>query len=376
MHLFTSGEFGNREIRILIVDDNSPFVLPLLRSFSGYQNIRLDVLLSSDKKANHFRYSRFLGSLETVGELTDANVESVINHAVDKFNSDLLIPTREWLSVLFFDHKSELEKFVRLHPLPDASILKITGNKWNLNEWLRENGKPFTSNCETGKGWDKDYPILLKPVFGIGGNGIQIINSPKELKRVTANLKSSREEYFLQELIVGFDIDVSFFAVDGEIIYHTIQRGLISGNMVYSKGIEFVKNTELLKLVSEIVALLNYTGIAHLDFRYSSEKKAYFLVDFNARYWSSVQGSRAMGVNFPLLVSAWTFTKKIETPDSRTGHYYFSTTAVKTMVRNLFSKRKYPVKLKETQLLYIYEDPLPELMFLLCRIVNAFKKRN
>jgi len=102
MHLFTSGEFGNREIRILIVDDNSPFVLPLLRSFSGYQNIRLDVLLSSDKKANHFRYSRFLGSLETVGELTDANVESVINHAVDKFNSDLLIPTREWLSVLFF----------------------------------------------------------------------------------------------------------------------------------------------------------------------------------------------------------------------------------------------------------------------------------
>jgi predicted ATP-grasp superfamily ATP-dependent carboligase len=373
MNRFASEEFGYGEIRILIVDDNSPFVLPLLRSFSGLANIHVDVLLSSDRTPNHFRYSRFLDRMEIVDKLTDENVESVIDRVVVKFNSDLLIPTREWLSVLFFRHKSELEKFVRLHPLPDASILEITGNKWNLNEWLKENGFPFVLTCKTGKGWDRDYPVLLKPVFGIGGKGIQLINDPNELKQITANLNSFQKKYFLQELIAGHDIDVSFFAVDGEIIYHTIQRGLISGKMVYSKGIEFVKNKDLLKQVSEIVALLNYTGIAHLDFRYSSEKKAYFLIDFNARYWSSVQGSRAMGVNFPLLVAAWTFTNNVETLDSKTGHYYFSTTAMKTMVRNLISKSKYPVKLKDTQFLYIYKDPLPELMFLIDRIVKAFK---
>lgn len=373
MNGISSEEFGNREIRILIVDDNSPFVLPLLRSFSGLANIRVDVVLSSNRTPNHFRYSRFLNSLEIVGKLNDENVESVIARAVDKFNSELLIPTREWLSVLFFKHKSELEKNVRLHPLPDASILEITGNKWNLNEWLKENGFPFVLTCKTGNGWDRDYPVLLKPVFGIGGKGIQLLNDPNELKQFADNLNAFQEKYFLQELIVGHDIDVSFFAADGKIIYHTIQRGLISGKMVYSKGIEFVKNRELLKQVSEIVALLNYTGIAHLDFRYSSEKNAYYLIDFNARYWSSVQGSRAMGVNFPLLVAAWTYTNKVEILDSRTGPYYFSTTAVKTMVRNLFSKSKYPVKLKDTQLLYILIDPLPELMFLLGRMVKAFK---
>lgn len=373
MKSIASEEFSQSEIRILIVDDNSPFVLPLLRSFSGIANIHVDVLLSSDRKANHFRFSRFLGSLEIVSKLTEENVESVLEAAVDKFNSDLLIPTREWLSVLFFNHKSELEKFIRLHPLPKASILGITGNKWKLNEWLRENGFPSALTCEIDKGWNRDYPILLKPVFGIGGKGIRIINNPDELKSFTAQLNVSREENFLQELIVGYDIDVSFFAVDGKIIYHTIQRGLISGEMVYSKGIEFVKNRELLKLVSEIVASLDYTGIAHLDFRYSSEKNAYFLIDFNARYWSSVQGSRAMGVNFPLLVTAWTFTKQEENPDSRCGHYYFSGTAMHTLVRNLFSNQHYPVKLKDTQLLYIYKDPKPELMFLLGRIVKSFK---
>ena len=373
MNHIPAGENGNRVIRILIVDDNSPFVLPLLRSFSGLANFRVDVLLSSDRKPNHFRYSRYLDRLERTGRLTDENVVPVIHRTVSKFKSELLIPTREWLSVLFYHHKPELERMVGLHPLPEASVLEITGNKWNLNEWLKENGFPFAVNSKTGKGWEGAYPVLLKPVFGIGGKGIKVINHPEELEQVTGNPDASGEDYFLQELINGQDIDVSFFAVDGKMIYHTIQKGLISGRMVYSKGIEFVRNGELLNLVSQIVAALNYTGIAHLDFRYSPEKKAYFLVDFNARYWSSVQGSRAMGVNFPLLVTAWTLSKEMEPVDYRTGHYYFSTTAVKTIFRNLFAAKRYPVKLKETQLHYICNDPLPELMFLLGRIVKIFK---
>ena len=279
----------------------------------------------------------------------------------------------EWLSVLFFNHKSELEKFVRLHPLPEASILEITGNKWNLNEWLKKNGFPSARTRKIGQGWDREYPVLLKPVFGIGGKGIQLIQDPDELKKITADVHAFQEKYFLQEHIVGHDIDISFFAVNGKIIYHTIQRGLISGKMIYSKGIEFVRNRELLELVSEIVASLNYTGIAHLDFLYSSEKDAYILIDFNARYWSSVQGSRAMGINFPLLVVAWTLTQKVETLDYRTGYYYFSSTAMKTIISNLFSKTKYPVKLKGTQLLYIFKDPLPELMFLLGKLWKACK---
>jgi carbamoylphosphate synthase large subunit len=366
-------EFGLREIRILIVDDNSPYVLPLLRSFSGSPNIRLDVLIISDQKANHFRFSRFMDRLEIVNTLTDENVDSVIDRVVVDYNSDLIIPTREWLSVLFFRHQTELEKIVRLHPLPEASILKITGNKWNLNEWLKEKGFPHALITKIENGWVGDYPILAKPVSGSGGRGIHLINGPGELDQFKAGLSTSWDGYILQELIEGHDIDVSFFAVDGKIIYHTIQQGVILRKMVYSKGIEFVRNSELLKQVTEIAALLKYTGIAHLDFRYSRDQNAYILIDFNARYWSSVQGSRAMGVNFPLLVAAWTLTNDVETPVTRTGHYYFSTTAVNTMFRNLFSRPKYPIKLKDTQLLYIFSDPLPELMFLAGRIMSAFK---
>lgn len=363
-------DFSSRKIRILVIDDNSPFVLPLLRSFSGYKNIHLDLLLSSTDRAIHFRYSRFLGKIHQVEKLDDDNLETILKETVSHFNSDLLIPTREWISVLLFDHKEELEKFVKLHPLPDSSIIKTTGDKWNLNQWLKVQGFPHAHCLENLNDWNGNYPVLLKPVFGIGGKGIRKVDKREDLIKLLHESESFDKDFILQEFIEGFDIDVSFFAVDGKILYHTIQRGLISEGLVYSKGIEFVKNEDLLLLVSSMISKLNFTGIAHLDFRYSTQKKQYILIDFNSRYWSSVQGSRAMGINFPYLVLEWTLTQKAKQLDYRTEFYYFSTTALRTKFSKLFKSSKYPVKLKDTQLPYIYKDPLPELMFLLLGIAK------
>ena len=376
MPLTTPQDFSSRSIRILVIDDNSPFVLPLLRSFSGHKNIHLDLLLSSSNTALHFRYSKFLGNIHQVENLDDGNLETIISDAVRRFDSDLLIPTREWISVFLYEHKDELGKFVKLHPLPDSAVIKVTGDKWNLNQWLKAKGYPYALCSENLNDWSGSFPVLIKPVFGIGGKGIRKVDKREDLLKLLNKESSYGKDFILQEFIEGFDIDISFFAVDGKIIYHTIQRGLISESMVYSKGIEFVKNEDLLKLVSSMISKLNFTGIAHLDFRYSIREEAYILIDFNSRYWSSVQGSRAMGINFPYLVLEWTLTKKVTQLDYRTGNYYFSTTAIKTIFRNLFSGSKYTVKLKDTQLSYIYMDPLPELMFLILGLVKTLRRKS
>jgi len=376
MPLATPQDFDSRSIRILVIDDNSPFVLPLLRSFSGYKNIHLDLLLSSSNRALHFRYSRFLGNIHQVEKLNEENLETIISDAVRRFDSDLLIPTREWISVLLYEHKDELGKFVKLHPLPDSAIIKVTGDKWNLNQWLKAKGFPYALCSENLNDWSGSFPVLIKPVFGIGGKGIRKVDKREDLLKLLNEENNYGKDFILQEFVEGFDIDVSFFALDGKIIYHTIQRGLISESMVYSKGIEFVKNEDLLKLVSSMIRKLNYTGIAHLDFRYSTSREEYILIDFNSRYWSSVQGSRAMGINFPYLVIEYTLTHKAKLLDYRTGHYYFSTTALKTMLRNLFSGSKYPVRLKDTQLSYIYQDPLPELMFLIIGLGKTLRRKS
>ena len=201
------------------------------------------------------------------------------------------------------------------------------------------------------------------------------MNDAFELQRTLDGDDRYRKGYFLQEYVEGYDIDFSFFAVDGNILYHTIQRGLISAHMEYSKGIEFIVNQEFHGLASSIINNLNYTGIGHLDFRFNSKKQEYILIDFNARYWSSVQGSRAMGVNFPYLAVIYALTQQVENLEYRTGHYYFATTALKAKFKNLFSKSKYPVRLKDTQLHFVYKDPMPELMFLVRRMLKSFKRQ-
>ncbi|MCK5135107.1 MAG: hypothetical protein KAR19_04905 [Bacteroidales bacterium] len=59
--------------------------------------------------------------------------------------------------------------------MPDSATLEITGNKWNLNQWLQSNGYPNAVTTETTYGWTNDYPVLLKPVSGIEGKGIKVI---------------------------------------------------------------------------------------------------------------------------------------------------------------------------------------------------------
>ncbi len=56
--------YFKKEINILIIDDNNaPFILSLIRSFSGYKNLNLDVLVFSNEKPHLFRYSRYIRHL-------------------------------------------------------------------------------------------------------------------------------------------------------------------------------------------------------------------------------------------------------------------------------------------------------------------------
>lgn len=368
-------DFDSRNVRLLIIDDNSPFVLPLMRSFSGYRNIHLDVLVSTQKPVHYFKYSRNLGELLKVNLLDSDNLLKTISMAVERLGSDMIIPTREWITQLLYLHKEEIEKIIKIHPLPDSETLSITGNKWNLNLWLRENGYPYSKTAGIGQKWSGDYPVLFKPVAGIGGSGIRMVDSASELEQELLLKDRYNNNYFIQEYVEGYDIDFSFLAIDGKILYHTIQKGLISSHMEYSKGIEFLDNDKLQNLAFSIIQSLKYTGIGHLDFRYNKRTGEYVLIDYNARYWSSVQGSRAMGINFPYLAVQYTLSQHVEDCKQRHGHYYFATTAFKAVIKNLISKSQYPIRLRDTQLFYLYKDPLPELMFLIGKILPPYRIR-
>jgi D-aspartate ligase len=368
-------------LKILILDDNSPFVLPLLRSFSGRPDIKLDVLVNSRQKLNHFRYSRYLRNYYKVEPFNEENFEGIVKEYILKTSADLVIPTREWISKLIYQKRTELEKLARLHPVSDLNTIDTINDKWNLNSWLEQNGFPASRSFRINKDTVSDqfldslsYPVLLKPFKGIGGKGIKMIRSRESLKSELESSDIYAGTYLIQEYINGYDIDMSFFAIDGKILFYTIQKGLVLGQLSYARGIEFVKNKELFDITSAIVRELKYTGIAHLDFRYDTKKEKFFLIDFNARYWSSLEGSRNMGVNFPVLAAEYSMGIPFDYPDYSTGTFYFAATAIKTFVSNIFSGKKYPINLAKSELRSIVLDPVPELVHTGKKIVQLIQE--
>lgn len=369
-------------VKILIIDDNSPFVLPLVRSFSDYPDIQLDVLVCNCLKPRYFKFSRFLRNVYWEKQLTEEDFEKTVKEYLRRSSADIIISTREWISKLIYHHRHWLEQIVKIHPISDVNTLDTINDKWKLNCWLEKNKFPFSRAMLVGNEPDMNimvdnlsFPVLLKPLIGIGGTGIKLINSRGDLKSAFES-KIYAKDYLIQEFIEGYDIDISFFSINGEILYYTIQKGIILGRLTYSKGIEFVKNQELYDLTSHIVRKLKYSGIAHLDFRFDSKNGTFILIDFNARYWSSLEGSRIMGVNFPLLAVMYTMGIKFSYPDYSTGTYYFAITAIKTFLGNLFSKKKLSIYLHHTELRYIIIDPVPEIVHTFRKIICFIKKNN
>ena len=361
------------ELNILIVDDNNaPFILPLIRSFSGHSNINLDVVVFSEEKPHLFRYSKYIRKVYHIKSRIQDCFEEEIRNILTQSPAQFMIPTREWISQLVSKHNHWLSKMVTVHPVSDWEILEQVTDKWKLNQWLKVNQFPFSRALLIAEGLsgnpdliDIPYPFLIKPRTGAGGIGIKLIKDPEEFQRVSRLLEKPRQDYILQEYIEGFDIDVSVFARDGKILCHTIQRGISNGSFTFPRGIEFVRHPELLSLVNQIIRKVQYSGVAHLDFRYDATRKTFILVDFNARYWNSLQGSRIMGVNFPLLAAAYSLDIPVTFPDYKTGFYYYGTAAITQVIKNLTTGNRKPVRFKNSQLHSIAMDPLPELLYML-----------
>ncbi len=353
---------------ILIIDDNSSFVLPILRSLSVQKNIRIYILLSSHKKPKHYRFSRYLKKIYTA-RLNEENFADEVKALALRISADFIIPTREWISKLLWKNRSVLEEVARVHPVSDITTIETVNDKRKLNTWLETHNFPSSQNVVLNAGNSNNgipdylsFPVLVKPALGLGGEGIKLVTTAEQLNLILTSNHFTEKEYFIQKYINGYDIGVNIFSINGEILCHTIQKALFSGQLTYSRGTEFVKNQELLELVSSIVRKLRYSGVANMDFRYDSENGKFVLLDFNARYWSTLEGSMFMGVNFPLLATAYSQGKQINFNGYATGTYYCTKAAIKTFFRNIFLKNKMPIKIRHTKLALIARDPLPELI--------------
>jgi len=363
-------------MNILIVEgEEGPPLLDTVRCMGQEEYVNVYVACIGQRKwlapVRYSKYTKAYFHLEN--DTDDSNVKNIIDLA-KRLNVKTILPAKEGTFLLFSKYLDLLEDF-NLPPISDFKTLTTVTDKWLLNNWLKDNGLPTpksrqASNSNLGQ---IDYPFLLKPKHGIGGNDISLIQTRDSIRAKLDDDSILMDKYIFQDLIVGEDIDISLVAINGKIHSYTIQQGLIRKDFSFATGIIFFKDPKFMEHVEVIIDKLNWTGITHLDFIYNKEDDLYYLLDFNPRFWSTILGSLNAGINFPLLMVELANGQNVEKRDYKECEYYLNRSAISNFLKNLFRKGKI-ISLKNSSLNYAMSDPLPEFIKGLSMIVSKLRR--
>ncbi len=355
---------------ILLLGIESEIALPVIRALGTVIPRPVPIhALSAENGTSSSKYSKYIHThhnLESTGE--DALLIELVNK-IKKTGADILLPIDEHNVRLLSNIKDRLKKYIHLPPLPSPFTFDSLVYKDKLYELLKRNKLPnadyySVSKLDTSRLDKLRYPIMLKPVRGSAGKGIIKVNNISSLLTSLKRLKT--DEYVLQEYIPGENIDCSLLAVDGNIKALTIQRGLKSTGFNFSTEIKFEKNEAVLNIVKKLVDLTDYSGVAHLDFRLDERDNQPKLVDFNARFWFSLLGSKAAGVNFALLSCLAAKNIIFDKPKYKEIKYLMGKSTVNFYYRKILNRDfHFYSNGISTDLWDRISDPLPDIMNML-----------
>lgn len=358
-------------MRVLIPDGESGHSLAVAQSLLSNKEVVIYLTATINHPA-----SKFLSGCKVFKliENTDEKsyIESILQFALEQ-EIDVILPVDEITGKVFSKNKEYIEKFIPIIPVPDIETFIVATNKRLLAEFCAKNEIPvprswtlndFNKEIEINN--DQLFPIIIKPECGNGGKNIRLIKTKDEFLNIDfKSLNKEFGDYFVQEFIDGYDIDMSVLCHHGKIKAFTIQRALLGRKSKFAAaaGIEFLDNIELKTVVGDLMSKLNYSGIAHLDLRFDKKTKSFKLIEINSRFWGSLLGSTKAGVNFPYLSCKAGLKEKFEIPVYKKNRYFDFFSLIKRP--NLF--KDFNIKLKETNSDFVYKG-------FLANAVNFFQR--
>jgi predicted ATP-grasp superfamily ATP-dependent carboligase len=358
---------SSKRISVLLIEEGSSIItLRVIRCLGLTNQYQIHILSFSGKKIPSFKFSRYISSYNAQEPCDDEKTLGIILKTAGSVRADIVIPLMEKQTKIISRSLFLFREICLLPPLPDYHTHELVINKYLFAKWLFESGFSEIEPIHLGQlqeqnnYWNKiTYPVLAKPFWGSSGEGIVRINDQSHLKQFL-NAHPGSPDFLIQPYIPGSDIDLSALVENGKIIAYTIQRPFsVNRKFKYSKKIEFTNDSSLLKLSEKIFEKLDYSGIVHLDFRYNPAKNSYNLVDFNARYWSTITGSVIAGINFPHLACLIAQNKLTDHPHYDDIHFLSSENIFYILINSFRFGKKSLSFLVNNELYYGVRDPLP-----------------
>lgn len=362
----TQGErngWPGRRMSVLLLDAEGYYALPVVRCLAKAGIAKVSVL-----SANRSAAVRLSRHCDTFHYYPSGGLLSTVRDLVARTSFDVLLPIDEEAVEFVSSNFSAFAEVAAVPPVADPEAIRVCTDKWRFAEFCAETGisTPATVRMSGDlaadlASLDPDAAVLLKPMQGSGGLGIQRLAAPGEVVQFLSQHGEYAKTHVAQSFFPGVDIDCSVLCRDGEVLAYTIQVGILPGEDEFSppSAVEFAHNDRVFGVAEALVAALRWQGIAHLDMRYDEATGRAAVLELNPRYWVSLIASLVAGVNFPALNCFAALGHNFDVPAYATCQY-FSTKGLLRWTTERLAKHQLAFPFSHSSLPYMLADPLPE----------------
>ena len=327
---------------------------------------------------NTARYSRHVRSLfsHKSADAGDAWGE-ILNREAKRTAADVILPVDQPAVRILTAHRNALPATAHLAPMPSPISLELADDKHALARLLQELKLPLPRTIQVSRDADFSkalhmfsFPVLLKPTRRSGGRGIQEFTTAAALVEHVRSGTPGDEPHIVQEFVHGYDLSCNVLCEHGRIVAHTLQRGFLPPAEPFGmpSGVEFFHHDDTMASIRQLVAALDWTGVANIDLRFSEAKGRALILEINPRFWGSLLASAFAGVNFAEMACRFALGLECPAVEFRPGRFIVQKRAALRHLPGMLRRSRGPTALPQSSILsHVAADPLPEIALLLQR---------
>lgn len=301
--------------RVLVLDADMVPALTISRSLSRRSCV---VDVASDTINPLIGYSNSVNAVFQYPDplaVPDMFVAWLLEHAQNT-HYDLVIPVTERTLVALSDRREQLSH-IRL-AMPGPACLEVALDKAKTLALAAAIGVPLPHSI-TVSALDElvdledslKFPLVLKPVrsIGSGAGGASQLQVAYVFDRTELESGCARALRFgpvlLQEFFPGIGVGVELIARHGKVEYafqhqrlHEVP--LTGGGSSLRKSVPVMR--PLLEASERLIAALDWTGVAMVEFKLDPQTQEFRLMEINGRFWGSLPLAVAAGADFPSML--------------------------------------------------------------------------
>ncbi len=294
-------------LKILILDSGRQ-TLPFLKSYkkAGYHTT-----LISNTWLNECYFSRYPSEKFIWPDYMSARneFEDRLFNFLENNETDVVISLSDITSDILSKNRDKISELSAVTQ-PKYDIFSIGANKLNLMIYCMDNGFPCPKTYALSKDSFKyvkdklDFPVIVKPVGGVGALGVSRINSIEELEERFDKLNNEFGNLIIQEYIPVEDrnqyMAEAFVDNDGKMQVcvvieksriFPVKAGTSSANVT-------VIHPEITDITKRLLESLKWRGAADIDFIVDPRDNIPKILEINPRVTAGIKIAFSAGVDF------------------------------------------------------------------------------